>query len=245
MTSTLTEQTPFEIDSRLAEIYAAKAKLQGRIESTQRHMRNQLGDSRDWIFRGRTRVQVWNLTEEEVAARSNDWESYVQSYDKAAYLENSARLTSLYAELVELITVSKALEDEFDRRPWSRFFLVTSSNGHIHRDMNCSTCYPTTGYGWLPSLSGKTEAEAVAEQGPFLCSVCFTSAPTEWTRDRDEVKAEAEKGSLCAGGGTYDYDPKTARRGYVSGNAGTCTHCDARVSLTASAKLRKHKRETK
>ena len=35
-------------------------------------------------------------------------------------------------------------------------------------------------YGWLPKLSGMTEAEAVEEHGPALCSVCFPSAPVEW-----------------------------------------------------------------
>lgn len=62
---------------------------------------------------------------------------------------------------------------------WSRFFLVTSSAGHVHSSMQCSSCRPTTRYGWLPELSGKTEAQAVDELGPALCSVCFPSAPVE------------------------------------------------------------------
>jgi hypothetical protein len=62
---------------------------------------------------------------------------------------------------------------------WSRFFLVTSSSGHIHSSMHCSTCRDTTTYGWMPELSGKTEAEAVARLGPALCSVCFATAPVE------------------------------------------------------------------
>ena len=33
---------------------------------------------------------------------------------------------------------------------WSRFFLVTSSTGHVHSSTSCSTCRPTTTYGWLP-----------------------------------------------------------------------------------------------
>ncbi len=64
-------------------------------------------------------------------------------------------------------------------RGWSRFFLVTSSKGHIHSSMHCSTCRPTTTYGWLPMLSGRTEADCVAEFGPALCSVCYPSAPVE------------------------------------------------------------------
>lgn len=96
---------------------------------------------------------------------------------------------------------------------WSRFFLVTSSQGHIHSSMRCHTCYDTTTYGWLPELSGKTSGEAVDELGPALCSSCFPGAGTQqdqwsrdqisesqarklaWSPDRDEkaAKAAAEK----------------------------------------------------
>lgn len=64
---------------------------------------------------------------------------------------------------------------------WSRFFLVTNTNGHIHSSTSCSTCYPRTTYAWLPALSGKTEKDAVEEIGEILCSVCFPSAPVAWT----------------------------------------------------------------
>jgi hypothetical protein len=70
--------------------------------------------------------------------------------------------------------------------------LVTSSNGHVHSSMYCSTCRPTTTYGWLPELSGKTEADAVDELGPNLCSVCFPTAPTDWVGGKI-TKSQAEK----------------------------------------------------
>jgi hypothetical protein len=76
---------------------------------------------------------------------------------------------------------------------WSRFFLVTSSNGHIHSSMHCSSCRITTRFGWLPQLSGKGEAEAVKECGPTLCTVCFPEAPTEYTIGKKLTKAQAEK----------------------------------------------------
>lgn len=73
---------------------------------------------------------------------------------------------------------------------WSRFFLVRNNNGHIHSSMGCSTCHPTTQYAWITQLSGKTEADAVAELGEILCSVCFPSAPVEWTNGTsNEAKA--------------------------------------------------------
>lgn len=64
---------------------------------------------------------------------------------------------------------------------WSRFFLVRNNGGHIHSSMNCSTCFASTLFGWLPTVSGKTEADAVTEFGPVLCTICFPSAPVEYT----------------------------------------------------------------
>ena len=75
---------------------------------------------------------------------------------------------------------------------WSRFFIVKNAGGHIHWTMSCSTCYPTTDFGWLPNLSGLTEADAVEEWGGILCSVCFPSAPVEHT-DGVNKKTAAEK----------------------------------------------------
>lgn len=75
---------------------------------------------------------------------------------------------------------------------WSRFFLVQASNGHIHRDMACSTCFPTTQYAWLPELSGLGEAAAVEEYGAILCSICYPSAPVEWTNGTNK-KEQADK----------------------------------------------------
>lgn len=76
---------------------------------------------------------------------------------------------------------------------WSRFFLVQNTGGHIHSSMNCSTCYPTTQFGWLVELAGLTEAEAVAEYGEILCSVCYPSAPVAWTTgENKKVAAERE-----------------------------------------------------
>jgi hypothetical protein len=66
----------------------------------------------------------------------------------------------------------------YARRQWSRFFLVTNGNGHVHSSTACTTCFPTTSYQWLTGLSGATEAEMVVEWGERACTVCFPSAPT-------------------------------------------------------------------
>lgn len=109
---------------------------------------------------------------------------------------------------------------------WQRFFLVE----HIHASQHCSSFRPTTRVGWLPNVSGLTEAEAVAEHGATLCTICFPSAPVELT-------TPAADPDVCTG--TRDRE-QPSRTGYHRGNWATCT-CGARVTLTSTGKLRKHK----
>jgi len=140
---------------------------------------------------------------------------------------------------------------------WSRFYLVTSSAGHVHSSLNCSTCKVTTTFAPVPSLSGSTEAEAVAVLGETLCTVCFPSAPVKPSKVTQaqatllieegedaflaaRAKYLAKQTPACPGSGTWDYDRATARLGFYSGNAATCNHCGERVTATASNKLRKH-----
>lgn len=83
-------------------------------------------------------------------------------------------------------------EHETGYAGWQRFWLVTSSeNGHVHRTTACSTCRPRTTFALLPDLSGLTEEDAVGSQGSILCSVCFPSAPVEWTNGEAKGKAQA------------------------------------------------------
>jgi hypothetical protein len=68
---------------------------------------------------------------------------------------------------------------------WSRFFLVRG--GHIHSSLSCPTCNRNgsmTIFQWLTDLSGLTEGDAVAEYGAVLCTVCFPSAPVEYTNGK-------------------------------------------------------------
>lgn len=89
-----------------------------------------------------------------------------------------ARITELTAELKALVEQAAPYADEYSRRPWKRYFLVTNQNGHVHRGMHCSTCFPTTTYGWLVELADCDERAMVAEYGEQACTVCFPDAPT-------------------------------------------------------------------
>lgn len=117
---------------------------------------------------------------------------------------------------------------------WTRFFLVE----HIHNSRSCHTLRPTTRIGWLPSVSGLTEAEAVKEHGATLCTVCFPSAPVELTtKPVDE--------SVCTGSGKFVNRELKHRLGYYSGNYGTCEDCGQIVTVVGQngVKLRKHKKQ--
>lgn len=75
---------------------------------------------------------------------------------------------------------------------WNRFFLVTSSDGLLHRSMNCSTCNKgrsLTTFALFASLSGCSVDSAVEVLGPSLCSVCFPTAPASWL-EQDRVPAK-------------------------------------------------------
>lgn len=91
----------------------------------------------------------------------------------------TAKLTEARDEHRAAVAEAAPLLAEFDNRGgWSRFFIVTNNNGHVHSSTNCSTCFPTTQFGWLYTLSGASEAAMVAEYGEVACTVCFPSAPT-------------------------------------------------------------------
>ena len=93
--------------------------------------------------------------------------------------------------LDEATTAVRECQAEYDTRPWSRFYLVTSSSGHIHSSVRCSTCNKGrshTQFALVPSLSGQDEAAAVADLGPALCSICYPSAPVE---DREQASIPA------------------------------------------------------
>lgn len=153
MTQTpLSQQTPPEIDTRLAEQH----QRLGRAFQTLAFYKGQED-------KGRT------------------LSAYDQRYVDEARAEYHAALDEI-----------RPLDDEFATRGgWSRFFLVQNSGGHIHSSMECHTCYADTQYAWLPSVSGQTEAEAVAEFGEILCSVCFPTAPVEWTTGTSKASQAA------------------------------------------------------
>jgi hypothetical protein len=147
-----------------------------------------LADLYGKIARERQYVRFHESEIERAEKQGRDPQKYWDS--RAHNLAAIARLEADAAPYVDL----------YRQHHWSRFFLVLNSNGHIHRDTSCSTCYVTTEYAWLPALSGLTEADAVEAHGSILCSVCFPTAPVEWTNgeSKDKAAARAERDAAKA-----------------------------------------------
>lgn len=96
---------------------------------------------------------------------------------RAAEMQNI--LDGYDAKIEAARNAARPYEAEYAARGgWLRYFIVNNTGGHVHRGMNCSTCFDTTQFGWLPSLSDCVESEMVAEYGEMACTICFPDAPT-------------------------------------------------------------------
>jgi len=177
MTATLT--TPVEIDTAIAEAHEAVNQIVGTIARQERTVIETAGGRRS----GYGSDATWNMTVAEAVTILTDKLAAnpgATDYYHSSIRVELARLAELRDERTKRIAKRDQLEDLYTG--WSRFFLVTSSaGGHIHSSMRCSTCRFDTEFGWLPTLSGLTEAEAVAAHGAILCTVCYPTAPVEWT----------------------------------------------------------------
>lgn len=188
-TTTADVRTPEVVDAELATAHREMDAASRRVDHAWDRVHSDADDSR----RVAGRRRVWQMSHDQAreAARKLQEESGDTFYGMQAG-RDLEMLALAELRVARLSGVISRLDDEYTG--WSRFFLVQSKAGHkaghIHRSMTCSTCRPTTRFGWLPHLSGQTEADAVNELGAMLCTVCFPSAPVEWTNGT-RVKATA------------------------------------------------------
>jgi hypothetical protein len=196
--------TARDIDMQLAELHGRVYATNDKLDRNAMSFLHMAGA--EFYYRGRQRVTdmdvatAIDIVTEALATIDPAGDEYGYTRlpvgTRSHYSTGQARTAlanraELETELDAVLAEVKALNAQYTG--WSRFFLVTSSAGHVHSSMHCSTCRPTTRYGWLPELSGKTEDVAVAELGPSLCSVCFPSAPLDWTTGKKLTKAQAAK----------------------------------------------------
>ncbi|MGO2933131.1 hypothetical protein [Microbacterium sp.] len=227
--------TPTEIDTLLAELYRRQGASDAAIAQSRRAIYRALGNR---LASSRQRI---TLTDADVAAFRARIEG--DQMFRGRHLHALEAFDKATAALADVVAEAAPLHAEYDRRPWSRFFLVPG--GHIHSSMHCSTCNrngKATAFAWLPEVSGQTEAEAVAAHGSVLCTSCYPSAPLSWT-DFYEREAERKAAEYCSGSGTTDWEDGKVRTGFMAGNGGYCAHCGgwAGTASRSSRAMRKHK----
>jgi hypothetical protein len=235
----LTTYTERQVDEMLEAASHDKAKAESHVAGIIASLHRYIGDKGKTVYITKTRTRTEYALSDVEAVEKARTEGAQRSYDQSAVDRLLASMVEEETNHAAVVKDIKAGNAEFTRRGgWTRFFLV--AGGHIHKDMNCSTCNKNgqlTQFGWLPALSGKTEAEAVAEHGAVLCTVCYPSAPVEWT-NKYELEQAAKVAAKCPGKRDYNAPSRT---GYVYGNWATCDTCGEHVTITSAGNLRSHK----
>lgn len=187
-----------ETDSALADLYVEAYRLRERLGHITNDLHRHAGHYHQFVSRNRgqwvtSRSDFTPATLEQALVRIAERLPTMMAWDRdAAQRSLASRIEVLGQHEAVFEKISELQKVWADNGRWSRFYLVTSSAGHIHSSMDCSTCRPTTEFAWLPTVSGLTEVEAVAEHGPTLCSVCFPSAPASWTLTVGQAKKLAK-----------------------------------------------------
>jgi hypothetical protein len=195
--------TPVEVDTELARLYGEHGAAMDRYNRHMGYVVNHVGSAlgRGWNGKAnRQEIETWidDVREQKrVYDEARDQPDYVPGSVPAPHPNDQTALRE-YDNAQERLAVAQdlaeqmePLNDEFiDRGGWTRAFLVTNQNGHVHKSMDCSSCFKPgydnsgnyrvgTRYHWVTELSDATEAEVVKAAGSDACTVCYPSAPVE------------------------------------------------------------------
>jgi len=226
MAKDLTQMTPPEIDRILYKYFEEMAPLA--------RSRNLALNNIKRIQHPRTKNDIYNSEHRSPQLKAE----MIQDEDDI--------IAKLDPQIDEIDRKMAPYGAEYRRRRWPRYYRVTSSSpGHVHRGLNCSTCHPTTEFAWLNDLSGKSSKAMVAQWGDVACTICFPEAPTmpEWqTGTKKRQAREAQEEGVCPLSGTIwtqrpDAPPDAPRR---PTNA-KCQQCGAQIKISPDTrKIRKH-----
>jgi hypothetical protein len=232
MSADLTTQTPPEIDAEIAALYGEIETGEFAASSAWGTLHSCAGDRGHYEGRRRVNDLTHDETITKVQAAVDSGAGIIGGTYRERVIQSIETVTAWPDQVRHLRREIATRNAEWARRGhWSRFFLVPG--GHIHATMDCSTCNHRgrlTQFGWLPDLSGLTEKDAVDAHGTILCSVCFPTAPVEWT-----VGPAPVDDGRCPGSGT-----NVDGLGYGTSYA-PCPSCQKMVTATRKAGIRKHK----
>lgn len=127
-------------------------------------------------------------------------------YDEIARAEQRGLPTAPHEEKAQEIRDQKApylaeeqaIQDEYRTRRWPRYFLVTSSDGHVHKNNWCSMVRYKTQYALLPDFSGSTAAVVVEECGERACTTCFAEAPLSVFQQQSKLPQDVKTREAAA-----------------------------------------------
>ena len=231
----LEEATPPEVDEALSKLWQEASSLNEQAVSAKLSLAHQLGIRPVYVTKRRREVRE-TIEELLALAKTKLADEALPRWTRDEIERPVNRWHETVAKIEANREEAKPMEARFNREQWSRFFLVTNKGGHIHSSLQCSTTYPTTSFAWLPTLSGLTEEDAVKEHGAILCSVCFPSAPVEWTMGH-----ERDTSNECPGSRSYDYEEATWRQtSYTGTGHAICSHCGQSIGTSKTRKMRRH-----
>lgn len=167
----LTQKTPVEIDTELYGLYGKLADLNTNLDRAHRLLK---------------------LIEETEPG----------SYEALLPQRSPQRRAELHSEMLRLRSEADALrsdeitprEVEWRRRGcWTRYYMVDNTNGHVHKDTHCTTCFFTTRYSWLVEQSGMSAEDLVKLAGEKACTVCFPWAPVDTLKQKTRLESVEKK----------------------------------------------------
>jgi len=195
----MTRQQMTEFDARELEYITRRDEVMLRLASFQDRVHPMVRDKRQ-RFGSRT----WELTDQQAEELLEQHAAGDDAWDARISMRPSEMII-LLAQTRDLISVLngsiEAMENEYRKAPWQRYFPCLNADGHIHATLRaCPTVRLDTSMGWAVQYSGLTADEAIhgvpgefEGLGETLCSVCFPGAPAEWCRTRSEItRAERE-----------------------------------------------------
>lgn len=205
-TPPLASQTPSDLDNQLAEFYYQTVVNQDRADAALADAQRIAARVYKTVTNPQEIQDTWDTTlqrlldEEEAGSLHPNGHAALRSYRTSL---------KFHEESKKAREEGRPFHQEFERRGgWSRAFLVSNSNGHVHSSMNCSSCFPTTRYEWVTDFSGKNEDEIIEAAGERACTVCFPNAPvatlnkptqmfTKEERDKAARKDAREQAALA------------------------------------------------
>ncbi|MBB5474618.1 hypothetical protein HF998_00510 [Cellulomonas hominis] len=180
----LTTLTPPEADTELVQVLDDAVRARREVDRALSAVHSAVGDKQSWQQR---KGAVWGLSDTDAEAKARELAAPDLGPDDEHYHPAAAARQAL-ARYDEATRALDAVEEqiarheaEFSRRGgWTRAFLATSSGGHVHSSMGCSTCNrgeSPTEFQLMTDYSGSGEDTIVADAGYRACTVCFPTAP--------------------------------------------------------------------